>query len=199
MNSPAKAVDAAARFQSGGAVLARFVVVALLLWVTVRAAEDNSLEYKVKAGYLFNFAKYVDWPPRAHATAESPFVIGVLGGQGPRSVIEEVLRGKTVFGRPLEVRLLERLEDHAGCHILFVTRDSKITAEQASSAAGTAPVLLVGETESFAESGGMIGFVRQDEQFRVVLNLESVNASGLKASAKLATVAKRVRSKAKQP
>lgn len=172
------------------------VFVACLCLPAAAVSPDN-LEYKVKAGYLFNFAKFVEWPPHTHASAQSPFVIGVLGEREPVGAIEEVLRAKSVFGRPLEIRPMDDLQARAGCHILFVLRSSKISAGEAVAAIGKDPVLLVGETESFAESGGMIEFVRQDDQFRLLLNLETVNSAGLKASAKLASVAKNVRSKRK--
>lgn len=180
---------------------ARLLLALLVLTAPLECAAEGSeaLEYKVKAGYLANFAKFVEWPPRSYASGESPFVIGVMGESGPVQVIQEVLRAKTVFGRALEVRGIEELGRSEGCHILFVTRSAKVTAEEALGAIRGAPILLVGETESFAEAGGMIGFVRQDEQFRLLLNLETVSAAGLKASAKLSSVAKAVRTKRGRP
>jgi len=166
------------------------------------AAADAALalEYKVKAGYLYNFAKHVEWPTNlapGHATTPGlpPIVIGVLGGAEVFPILQQVLHGKSMDGRPLQLKLVTKPSDKAGCQILFVHHASGQTPEQIQQAISNAPTLVVGESEQFAERGGMIGFVRHQERFRLHLNLDASNRAGLKVSAKLSSVARIVRNR----
>ena len=157
---------------------------------------DNSaaaLEYKVKAGYLFNFAKFVEWPANAFASTNSPFVIGVLDAGEAAPVLRSLLGGKTINGRLVEVRSVFAESIGKDLHLLLVTRVAGKTPEQLSELAGTAPLLIVGETDAFAEHGGMVGFVREEDAIRLTLNLERTTKAGLKVSAKLSSVARLVK------
>ncbi|MFM1770276.1 MAG: hypothetical protein RJA22_2805 [Verrucomicrobiota bacterium] len=176
------------------------VVAVLSVALPLPAAESPvALEYKVKAGYLYNFAKYVEWPDTPARSGDNPsptpLVIGVLGGQEVLPILQQVLHGKTVEGRPLLLKAVTKLNAEPGCHILFVHRSAGQAPAQIRQSLGQAPVLLVGETEGFAEEGGMIGFVREDESFRIRLNLEASNQAGLKVSAKLSSIARLVKTR----
>lgn len=167
---------------------------ALLLAAFASAAAADgalALEYKVKTGYLFNFANFIEWPAAALPGADSPFVIGVLDGGEALPVLKDLLAGKTVNGRPVQVRAVSA-DRVGGLHILFVTRASGVSPAEIKTALGGAATLLVGETERFAEHGGMVGFLREGDNIRFQLNLERVTEAGLKASAKLASVARLV-------
>ena len=166
--------------------------------VPVRAvAEDSTaaIEYKVKAGYLFNFAKFIEWPDSALPAADSLFVIGVLDGGEAFPVLQSLLEGKQVNGRTVKVKAVSAAAVGKDIHILLVTRASGKSPVEVQAALGGAATLLVGETEQFAERGGMVGFVREDEAIRLTLNLERAAEAGLKVSAKLSTVARVVKSK----
>jgi len=171
---------------------------ALLLAAAISSAADGALtlEYKVKTGYLFNFANFVEWPAAAWSGPESPFVIGVLddgeNAGGALPVLEALLRGKTVNGRPVRIQAVSVDQVGSGLHILFVTRAAGVSPAEIEAALGGAATLLVGETDRFAEQGGMVGFLREGDNIRFQLNLERVTAAGLKASAKLASVARLV-------
>lgn len=170
-------------------------LLALAGWLPPRAAaagEEMALEYKVKTGYLFNFANFVEWPAAALPGPGSPFVIGVLDGGEALPVLQALLAGKTVNGHPVQVRALSAERIGRGLHIVFVTRSAGVSPAEIEAALGGAATLLVGETERFAERGGMVGFVREGDNIRFQLNLERVAQAGLKASAKLASVARLV-------
>lgn len=182
-------------------VIARFWLIAAamtlaagLTQASVRAADSPAaLEYKVKAGYLFNFAKYVEWPTNSLPATNSPIIIGVMDTTGAMPVIQQVLTNKTVNDRPIIVKTITTPGAAAGCHILFVSRTAKISPAEVRAALGPVAMLIVGETDLFAEQGGMIGFVRDEDTLRVTLNLESVTNTNLKVSAKLASVARLVK------
>lgn len=169
-------------------------------WLPLRdaaAGDAMPLEYKVKTGYLYNFANFIEWPGAALPRPDSPFVIGVLDGGEALPVLQALLKGKSVNGHPVQVRAVS-VDGLRGLHILFVTREAKESPAQIQAALGGAATLLVGETERFAERGGMVGFVREGENIRFQLNLGRVSEAGLKANAKLASVARLVTSRSGQ-
>lgn len=182
-------------------VIARFWLIAAattlaagLASATVRAADSPAaLEYGIKAGYLYKFAKFVEWPTNALPATNSPIIIGIMDGTGVLLVIQQVLAGKTVNDRPIVVKVITTPSPADGCHILFVSRTAKTSPAEVRAALGSVATLIVGETDLFAEQGGMIGFVRDEETLRVTLNLESVTNTNLKVSAKLASVARLVK------
>ena len=169
-----------------------------LIFPNLRAAAaepGTELEYKVKAGYLFNFARFITWPAKAFASTNSPFVIGVLDAGEASPVLRSLLDGKKVNGRPVEVRSVFAEAIGTNLHLLLITRAAGRTPDELRKFTGSAPILMVGETDQFAERGGMIGFVREDEAIRFTLNLERATEAGLKVSAKLSTVGKVVKTK----
>lgn len=161
------------------------------------AAADGAVEfeYKVKAGYLFNFSKFVQWPAGAFAAPKSPFVIGVMDGGEAHPVVAALLKDKLVDGRPIEVKRVEPKARAVTVHMLLVTRLAEVTPEQVRQLCGANATLIVGETVEFAERGGAIGFLREDDTVRVAICLDHATQLGLKVSSKLASVAKPVRSK----
>lgn len=176
------------------------------LWVLnsharAEAADSGvSVEYGVKAGYLFKFGYYVVWPTNSFAHTNSPLVIAVMDKDkgDVAAEIEKVVHGTSVMGHPVEVRKVAA--DGVvpvDAHILFVTGAAGREPETIRAALNGAPTLLVGETENFAELGGAIGFVRQNENIRLTLCLKHATDNGLKLSSDLSTVAKLVHSKLK--
>jgi hypothetical protein len=160
------------------------------------AAEPSAaLEYKVKAGYLFNFAKFVEWPASAFPATNSPFVIAVLDGGEASPVVEQVLGVKEIDGHRVQVRAVSATSLPRNAHILLVTRAAGKTPEEIRDALNGAATLVVGETEEFAERGGVFGFVRDNENVRLTLCLEHAARAGLKVSAKLSSIARPVKSK----
>jgi hypothetical protein len=170
----------------------RWLTVALLLLtfiVKVAAAEDPVLEYRVKAGFLFNFAKFVEWPAGKLSTAEAPIVIGVLANDPAAPVLQETLQGKSANKHPLDVKILNDLSQIGACHIFFLGKTQKDRLNDVLAQAQRAPLLTLGESERFAEGGGMINLVRKQDSFRFEVNLAAAERAGLKISAKLAGMA----------
>ena len=158
-----------------------------------RAQANPPGEYELKAAFLFNFAKFIDWPAGSFASPQSPFTICVLGLDPFGNVLEDAMQGKMIGNRPLAVR---RLKDNAGvrlCQIEFVSSsESTHMAEILRSLHGSS-VLLVGETSGFAGSGGTIEFTLEDNHVRFTINTDAGARSGLMFSSKLLALAKIVR------
>jgi len=150
----------------------------------------------IKAGYLYKFTRYVDWPDSAFADERSPIVIGVLGADPFGGLLETTVSGKTVHGRPIEIRqlgdagpLLPRSELRA-CHVLFVAVSAAPHLESVLGALHGASVLTVSDLDRFAERGGIIGLVPHQDRIVFAVNRGSAERAGLTLSAKLLTLAR---------
>jgi hypothetical protein len=147
---------------------------------------DERLEYNVKAASIYAFGRYVTWPDSAFENEKSPFVIGVLGGNPFGDALDHIAEKKTIQERRIEVRLLESPEQCAGCHIVFVTRAvPKASEAEVFKYSLRKPVLLVGETNGFAERGGIINFYQSGNNVRFELNPEIAEEAKLNLNAKL--------------
>jgi hypothetical protein len=157
---------------------------------------DERREYNVKAVSLYAFGRYVSWPESAFHHAESPFVIGVLGGNPFGDALERIASKKTLNGRPIVVRPLSAVHQATDCHIVFVTRrvSADLQDELFVHVAGK-PVLLVGETPGFAERGGIINFYQSGSNVRFELNPEKGVESQLSLNAKLLSLGTRASSR----
>lgn len=156
-----------------------------LLLPAIACAEEtaSAQEYQVKAAFLFNFAKYGDWP--ADALSDAPFDICLLETPKLTGILTEKLLGRRLQDR--EVRVLPlNTEKFAGCHVLFISaavsdkRSQLLMASVAKQA-----VLLVGESPRFLEDGGAISFYVSDGTVHFDVNLDHIRERGLKISSKL--------------
>jgi YfiR/HmsC-like len=165
--------------------------IAAALWMpaTGKAAEQPS-EYDVKAVFLLNFVKFVEWPAGAFADPDSPIAICILGNNPFGSVLDDLVQGETVSGRKVVVRKLSEPPSPKACQLAF----AQGSAKEAAKALGTLGrgVLTVGEGESFARDGGIIGFVLENRRVRFEINRTAAETAGLTLSSKLLSVAKAV-------
>ena len=161
---------------------------------------NRSYRIQVKALFLFNFSKYVDWPSEAFATANAPIVIGVIGGSVEGKFLRELARtvqAKNVDGRSILVRQIQTLEDLDKCHVLFIRSSEKTRLGEILGGLKTRPVLTVSETDQFLEEGGVINFVKKEGKIRLEINLDAARQANLQISSKLLNVADVVKGKLK--
>lgn len=150
-------------------------------------------ESQVKGAFLYNFAKFVEWPSRAFQDANSPIVIGVMGEKQYSDAVETIIKGKTVNGRRLACRRLDTQRDVDGCHIVFIATSERRRTNGVLERLKASPTLTVGETEGFIQSGGVIGFVVEDQKVGFEINAGAAKRKGLKISSQLLKLAKTVR------
>ena len=163
---------------------------AIVCLCTPRLAAQPPLEYQVKAAFLLNFAKFVDWPPAAYANADSPTTICILGKDPFGRGIDDLVQGETVNGRKLVVQRISRAPAAHACQIVFTQQSGK---ESAEILAGLGPgVLTVGEGESFVRGGGIIAFLVENRHVRFDIDQKAAEAADLKLSSKLLAVARSV-------
>jgi YfiR/HmsC-like len=179
-----------------GRALALLGLMAGLLRVNSGFAEDSPVsEYQVKAIFLFNFAKYVDWPATAFTNAATPITIGVLGTDPFGDNLQNMVKGKTINGRTFLVKHLTADSDLSGCQILFISDSEASRMGEILAKAGALPILTVGEGEDFAKNDGIIHFILKDGKVRLEIDLTSVKKTGLAISSKLLAVADVVKGK----
>lgn len=165
----------------------------VLLLGTLAASADSpvSKEYQIKAAFLYNFAKFVDWPPEHLPAPPAPIVIGVFGKNPFGSELENVVRNRKINDRELVVKAVNSAEEARGTDILFFSAAEDERAAQLIEQLRGAGVLTVGEGDEFGVHGGMIRFRLEGDKVRFEINEVSVEQNGLKISAqllKLATV-----------
>jgi hypothetical protein len=172
----------------------RLSPILLLVWIAAlwlapaRPAEAQKMrvaEPQVKAVFLFNFAQFVQWPETAFEAPQSAFVIGVLGDDPFGRILDDVVRGEAVGGRPLVVERYRRVEDIRVCHILFIGQLAAADDARVFAALGGRPVLTVGDSEDFAARGGVIRFVTEQSRIRLRVNMDAAKAANLTISSNL--------------
>lgn len=178
-------------------LLAAVVLGVALARPALAESDEVALEYKVKAGYLFNFAKFVEWPADAFAGAADPFVIGVAGSEVFARALETVLAGRKVNDRPFVVRRLGGPVELDGCHVLFVGGEERDAARQLVESVRKRAILTVGECGRFGELGGMIGFRLADGNVKLDANPAAAATAGLRISSKLLAASRIVKTDAK--
>jgi hypothetical protein len=155
----------------------------------IRAQAETTSEYQLKAAFLFNFVKFVDWPADAFRK-DAPIRICLIGNDPFGISLDHIVQDKSINDRQLVVFRSIRSEDVVGCHLVFL----------ASSDAGRFPVvfeklkasstLIVGESQNFALAGGTIQFFLEDNKVRFYINIDAAERAHLKVSSKLLALAK---------
>jgi hypothetical protein len=168
-------------------------ILALLLAAGAAHAAPQTGEEEVKSAFLYNFARFIEWPAAAFADERAPFVVGVLGKDGLGEALDRTLKGKTANGRSFAVRRSESVDDLRGCHLLFVPDSRKDDWDAVLSSLRGRPILLVGDSNGFAASGGSVNFILEDRKVRFEINPDAAARAGLKVSSKLLQVGKVVR------
>jgi hypothetical protein len=161
---------------------------------TLAAAEVPEVsEEQVKAAFLINFPKYVDWPSGVLAETNTPIIVAVFGEAALDSDLQKMLKDKTINGHPLVFRRVTTEEEAGGCHILFIgDGTARRLAEILGKLKGT-NILTVGDSEDFLDNGGVIKLAKRDRKIRLEVNLVAARQAGLKLSSKLLSVADVVR------
>jgi hypothetical protein len=167
-----------------------FVVPVLLCSLAVVARAQSASEYQVKAAFLFNFAKFVEWPADAFPSGDAPLQICVFGRDPFRGDFEQVIEDKAVNGHRLEIIHPSGVPQARACQILFVVSAEKPQIREILQGLRGASVLTVGDAAGFAKAGGIINFVLDENRVRFEINPKAAERAHLKISARLLTVAK---------
>jgi hypothetical protein len=154
-----------------------------------RAADSGIEEYRVKAAFLFNFAKFVQWPPQAFKSADSPIEICVLGQNPFGPSLDQAVQGKMIGDRAFVVREIRNAQQARECHIVFVGAAGWTRSREVLGDIKPCCALTVGEMEGFIAGGGMINLRLEDARVRVEINPDAAERARLRISSKLLSLA----------
>jgi hypothetical protein len=170
---------------------ARIAAVLVLIAASLQAGAEGTPigEYQLKAVFLFNFAKFVEWPPQTFADARDPFTICVLGDNPFGSSLDDAVRGKTVANRPIAIRLISSPQQARTCQILFVSASERKRTRGLLEALKNCCVLTVGDTDDFTANGGIVQLKVMAARVRIEIDAEAAERASLRISSKLLSLA----------
>jgi hypothetical protein len=157
----------------------------LLPGAGVAAPDGKPTEYQLKAAIIFNFTKFIFWPPDSFPSTNAPFRIGVFEGSAITPELELAMRDKTVRNRHFVVEECRTLADARRCHVLFVSGSEKRRIREIISTVSDGAVLTIGEDDGFIDNGGIINFFRQGNKFRFQISNDAAKRAGLRIDSKL--------------
>jgi hypothetical protein len=142
-------------------------------------------EYQVKAVFLFNFSRFIEWPASTFATPDAPFVMGVFGHDPFGADLDQVVKGESVNGRPLVVRRVRNAAEAARCQILFIHQSEDRRLPEVLAALDRSSTLTVSDLPGPEQRGVMIRLVTEGGRVRMRVNPESARAAALVISSNL--------------
>lgn len=159
----------------------------------VLSQNEERMEYPVKLAFLYNFTKFVEWPPDSYRDASTPLRICVAGNDPFSDDLERELQSRTVGGRRVEIKTLKSSDTPKGCHLVFVPATEKKRAAGIVAGLNGVSALTVGESAGFTGLGGMINFTVEDNKVRFEVNVNAAERARLKISSKLLILARIVK------
>jgi len=154
---------------------------------------DERMEYPVKLAFLYNFTKFVEWPPDSYRDASAPLRICVAGDDPFSDDLIQELQTRTVGGRRVEIKTLKSSNALKGCHLVFVPATEKKRAAGIVAGLNGSSALTVGEFPGFIGLGGMINFTVEDNKVHFEVNVDAAERAGLKISSKVLILARIVK------
>jgi hypothetical protein len=153
------------------------------------AAEEPAREYRIKAAFIYNFAKFTRWPASSFADGEAPLAFCIYGDD-PFGGALDMVAGKTIRGRKVAVRRIAEIAAGDGCHLLFISDSEAERLTAILAALDDRPVLTVADMPNFARAGGIINLkTTRENKLRFEINTGTARRAGLKISSKLLNLA----------
>lgn len=190
------------------------VLVLIAALPAVPAAADDALrqEQKLKAAFIYNFVKFVEWPDEKSVSKDTPITIGIIGSQDfvkafdsikhakikDRRIVIKYLAGYEKLKKPSEAddpKWQQQIKALEVCEVLMLGKSETVQIEnptQIVKALQDSPVLTIGETDGFLESGGMINFIKQGKKVRFEVNHRTAKRAGLHLRSQFLRLAHRV-------
>jgi hypothetical protein len=193
-------------------IIPALVLIAASMATPAQTGNEVDREHIVKAAFVYNFIKFVDWPKEKMADPNEPIIIGIIGSRDFTKAFDPV-KGKKIKNRNISIIYFEgfekltksrtgddrqwnqKMETLKRCHALLLCtcRSARVeNSRQIIKSLTGFPVLTVGETDDFLESGGIISFLEEEDKIRFEINVAAAKRNKLKISSKLLRLAKRV-------
>ena len=168
-----------------------FCVLLLLFFSSqlLQAQSDRNSEYRIKAVFLYNFTRFVDWPPTAFSFSTDPFIIGIIGKDPFDTYLEEAVIGEHVGTHPIIIRRIDDWREIPNCHILYINSNDPGRIKTILSSLADRNILTVSESPDFPRLGGIVRFFTEKNKIRIEINALAAKAAQLNISSKLLGVA----------
>ncbi len=165
-----------------------FILLLSLILAGNALAAPPPVENQIKAAYIYNFAKFIQWPDKSFADSKSPLIIGLLGDSDFKHELMS-LSTKTVCKRPIEVVQFKTLDKIGSCHILYVSSLWKEDIAQVLKNLQGRGIVTVSTTKNFAKHGGTIQFLKKRQRLRFIINLKAAQNDAIKIDSQLLSLA----------
>ncbi len=160
---------------------------------SAHADSRSEREYQIKAAFLYNFTKFVEWPADRFADDSAPIILCIFGKDPFGATLGDTVSGKIVKGRHIDTKRINIVDDLDACHVLFVGSSGRERLRQIVASSHRANVLTVGDMDDFVELGGIIGLTKRANKIRFEINLVAAKQARLKLDLKLVTLASSVK------
>jgi len=155
---------------------------------SIKVAGQAPNEYRVKAAFILNFARFIEWPADAYSDGSS-LVVGIIGDDPFGGALDQI-NGASVNGRRITIRRLRLGDNLRACQILFISSSERNRLGRILESVRGASVLTIGEVPQFTQSGGILKFVIQNDKVRFEINAGTASLARLKVSSKLLALSK---------
>jgi hypothetical protein len=178
--------------------LLQALLIAALIWPaplsinSTQAAAQVADEPSLKAAFIYHFAKFTTWPADAFASSPQTISFCVVGKHELGTAFDQILHGKTVAGRPVELKYLERLKKDDVCNVVYVAPSEKSRVKKIVEASALGHALTISDLDGFADAGGMIRLVKVNDTIKFEINPRAAQDAGLKLSSALLDLAIRL-------
>lgn len=169
-------------------VLSYLLLVVLIYRLNISVADDATNEYEVKAAFLYNLARMVDWPNEDDLDRDSPFIWCFLGEDYFENALDSI-KDKPVKKHSLLIKKDILLSEVNQCQLLFISKSEKKNFSRILSVVERLPILTVGDIDGFVEQGGMVTLMEDEQRIQIQVNLAAVEAAKLKVSSRLLSLA----------
>lgn len=174
-----------------GATAAAVLVVCLMAFCSVAIAKSKVFqEYQLKAVFLFHLTNFVAWPQQARSSTDEPFRIVILGQNPFGDLLQKVVAGERVRGRPIIVEHRQDLADLKPCQIVFVSSSLSDQLPQLVADVRNTGALIVGDIEGFTRRGGDVNLLRKGNRITIEINAQGARQAGFEFSSKLLRIAR---------
>jgi len=175
------------------AILFLIVILTISVYGQETPKSASFTEYEIKAAFLYNFAKFVQWPPQAFAHDSTALQIGILGRDPFGSFIDRIVAGKRIESRKLYVRRYLDIREVENCQVLYISRSQERWLPEITRQARAQHILTVGESDSFLEVGGIIRLLTEGNKVRFEIDPKHAAESELVISSRLLRLAQNLR------
>ena len=151
-----------------------------------RQQKDKVSEYNLKAAFIYNFTKYIDWKS---SQDENEFIIGVIGSSPINDPLGEIVKTATVDNKKITIKRFSKPDDISFCNILFIPRNCGFPLDDILAKTNEKGMLIVSEQDGYAGLGTALNFVIVNRKLKFEANTKAINDAGLTASSQLLKLA----------